>query len=145
MDTTGSEKFDTITSQFYQNADCCLLIYDITSKQSFERIKTHYIKEIKDKCKNFIKVLLLGNKKDLEKLRQVSIEEGVKLAEENGFIFMESSCQNNYNVSDAFTTLIEMTNSELLRIGREKNIKLKIENKKTLDKDNGQSSSSKCC
>ena len=59
-------------------------------------------------------------------------------------ILTNPATNGTYNVSDAFTTLIEMTNSELLRIGREKNIKLKIEKEKTLDKDNGQSSS-KCC
>ena len=36
---------------------------------------------------------------------------------------METSCKDNYNVSDAFTTLIEMTNNELIKM-EEHNLKL---------------------
>jgi len=34
-DTAGQERFDSINEVFYKNADCCLLIYDITKKESF--------------------------------------------------------------------------------------------------------------
>ena len=40
-------------------------------------------------------------------------EEGAGLALENNYIFMETSCFKNTNVSDAFTTLIELTNIDL--------------------------------
>ena len=61
--------------------------------------------------------MLLGNKSDLDtrKKRQVSIEEGTNLAEKHGYIFKETSCVDNYNVADAFTAIIEMTNSEMYR------------------------------
>ena len=144
MDTSGQDKFDSLTSSFYKNADCCLLVYDITSKESFEKIKTYYIKKIKENRDKIVKVVLLGNKKDLEENRKVPVEDGIKLAEENEFIFMESSCYSNHNIVDAFTTLIEMTNSELIKIKRENNnIRLEI-NKKPIDKDEGKSQSSSC-
>jgi GTPase SAR1 family protein len=57
--------------------------------------------------------LLLGNKTDLKDNRKVSEEMGAQLAKENNYIFKESSCKDNYNVSSAFETLIEMTNFEL--------------------------------
>ena len=146
MDTSGQDKFDSLTSSFYKNADCCLLVYDITSKESFEKIKTYYITKIKENCYKIIKVVLLGNKKDLEKNRKVPVEDGIKLAEENEFIFMESSCYSNHNVADAFTTLIEMTNSELIKIKREKNnISLEVKTPKTIEKNERESHSSKCC
>ena len=37
MDTAGQEKFNAITENYYQKADCCLLVYDITSRQTFNR------------------------------------------------------------------------------------------------------------
>lgn len=145
MDTSGQDRFNSLTASYYKNADCCLLVYDITSKQSFDKIKDYYVKKIKENCKKIIKVVLLGNKKDLEQNRKVAVEDGIKIAEENGFIFKESSCYSNHNVADAFTTLIEMTNSELIKIGREKNLSLNINNPNAVDKDYGDSHSSKCC
>ena len=112
LDTAGQEKFNAINENYYRQADCCLLVYDITSRESFQRIKKYYIKKIKENCNNIKKVVLLGNKSDLKLERKVSVEEGSNLALENGYIFMESSCKDNYNVSDAFTALVEMTNNE---------------------------------
>ena len=109
-DTAGQERFDSINERFYKDADCCLLVYDITNQASFEKIKNYYVKTIEENCKSYIKVILLGNKTDLEEKRKITLEEGIDLAFENNYMFMESSCIENYNVSDAFTALIEMTN-----------------------------------
>ena len=128
-DTAGQEKYRSLGKKYYNSADCCLLVYDITSKISFEEIKTFYIKEIKENCKKDIKVILLGNKTDLEGTeRKVSPEEGANLALENGYIFMESSCAHNTNVADAFVTLIEKTNIEMRKnenINENKTLKTK--------------------
>ena len=113
MDTAGQEKFNAISESYYRKADCCLLVYDITSRSSFDKVKDYYIPKLKKDCKNILKVVLLGNKADLKDERKVSEKEGGDLAFENEFIFMESSCVDNYNVLDAFTALIEMTNNEL--------------------------------
>ena len=113
MDTAGQEYFNAINEYYYKQADCCLLVYDISNKKSFERVKTYYIPKIKEYSGNIIKVILLGNKTDLKNKRQVTDLEGADLAKKNSFVFMESSCVNNYNVLDAFTTLVEMTNNEL--------------------------------
>ena len=117
MDTAGQEKFDALNLSYYKRANGCLLVYDVTSKESFEKIKDYYVDKLKKNCKYIIKVILLGNKTDLKYLREVTQKEGADLAKENGFIFMETSCKDNYNVSDAFTTLIEMTNNELIKNG----------------------------
>ena len=124
MDTCGQERFDALNNSYYKDADCCLLVYDITSKQSFVKLQ-YYIRQLKENAQYIKKVVLLGNKRDLEEKRQISQEEGTKLAQANGFIFMESSCIDNYNVSDAFTALIEMTNNDLLRIKKFSSFKLK--------------------
>lgn len=107
-----NEKDEIESDNYYKNADGCLIVYDITNKKSFDEIKNFYIPKIKKKCKNNIKVILLGNKCDLEYLREVNIDEGTKLASENGFYFKETSCVENKNVADAFQAIIEMTNFE---------------------------------
>ena len=118
------------------------MVYDITSKDSFYKVKGYYTKKIKHDCKNILKVVLLGNKADLKDKRQVSDIEGANLALENGYTFMESSCVDNYNVLDAFTALIEMTNSEIKKSKDIKNYdlkKIKLNNNATVVKKR------KCC
>ena len=112
MDTAGQERYNSISENYYKQADCCLLVYDITSRDSFNRIENYFVKKIKENCNKNLKVVLLGNKTDLKDRRKVKDIEGRDLALENGYIFMESSCKDNYNVSDAFTALVEMTNNE---------------------------------
>ena len=112
QDTAGQEKFKSVSESYYRKADCCLLVYDITNRKSFDEVKDYYNENIKEKCKKKIKVILLGNKTDLEDQRKVQPEEGAGLALENDYIFMETSCLKNTNVSDAFETLIEITNIE---------------------------------
>ena len=140
MDTGGQERFDAINANYYKDADCCLLVYDITSEKSFDKIQNYYIGKIKENCKSIIKVILLGNKTDLEDERKISHKSGADLANENGYIFMESSCKDNYNISDAFTTLIEMTNSELIKTNNRKNFKLKDTTNNIKEEEN-----KKCC
>ena len=114
MDTAGQETFNSQNRIYYRIADCCLLVYDITNLKSFKEISDYYIKEIKDNCKKGIKVILIGNKTDLEN-RVVSKEEGANLAAKNGFYFNETSAEVNYNVADSFETLILMTNTEMIK------------------------------
>jgi small GTP-binding protein len=112
QDTAGQEKFRALNESYYKKADCCLLVYDISNRASFEECKGYYNDNIKERCKPNIKVILLGNKSDLENKRQVPPEEAAGFALENDYIFMETSCLKNKNVADAFETLIEITNIE---------------------------------
>ena len=139
MDTCGQERFKSINSSYYKNADCILLVYDITSNKSFNEVKNYFNKNIKENCKKNIPVILLGNKSDLEEKREVLPEDGAKFAEQNDYIFMETSCLTNENVADAFETLIEITNREAMK-DKECNKTLKLNNKKRKSK-----SEQKCC
>ena len=99
---------------------------------TFDECKNYYNNNIKEKCKKNIKVILLGNKTDLEDQRQVKPEEGAAFALENDYIFMETSCFKNTNVANAFETLIEITNIEAKRSGEINNNKgMKLQKEKT--------------
>ena len=111
MDTSVQEIFRALNTIYYKMADCCLLVYDITNIDSFKEIK-YYNEQIKENCKKNVKVILLGNKSDLENERKVSSEKAAKYSMINDYIFMETSCFKNKNVADAFSTLIEITNIE---------------------------------
>ena len=109
VDTGGQERFRALGHQYYRKANGCLLVYDITNRSSFDEIRDYFCEQIEEKCKKDIKIILLGNKTDLEEKRKVSSEEGTNLAVEKGYTFMETSCLENRNVADSFETLIELT------------------------------------
>ena len=46
-DTAGQEKYKSLAKVFYNNASSCILVYDITSKPSFEDIKNYWVEELK--------------------------------------------------------------------------------------------------
>ena len=135
LDTAGQEKFKSISESYYKKADCCLLVYDISKRESFEQCVNYYNKNIKEKCKKNIPVILLGNKTDLEHLRNVSSEEGANFSQQNNYLFMETSCLNNTNVADAFETLIEITNIESKKNGNKNdNNNIKLSKQKNIKK-----------
>ena len=99
-----------------------------------------------------MKVILIGNKIDLKDQRLVSQEEGAKFAEENNYFFKETSCEKNFNVADAFETIIIMTHNDMIRKNSEsleesiteKPTKIDIESIKS-NKSNKEKKKKKCC
>ena len=145
LDTAGQEIYNSINENYYKDADGCLLVYDITKKKSFKRIKNYYIKKIKENCKNIFKVVLLGNKTDKNDEREVSEKDGRDLALKNNYIFMESSCKDNYNVSDAFTALVEMTNNDMIKEKENNTNNFSLDETKGETFDNKSNSQKSCC
>ena len=127
-DTCGQERYDSINEQYYQKADGILLVFDIANESSFNKIKNYYIEKIKEKCKEDIPIVLLGNKTDLEDKREVSQEEAIDLSIKEEYIYKETSCLKNENVADAFETIIEMWN-----INNKKNDKNSFKRTKSKD------------
>lgn len=57
-------------------------------------------------CDTAMATMLVGNKSDLENIRDVSVEEGKSLAEEEGLFFIETSALDSTNVTTAFEIVI---------------------------------------
>jgi len=38
-DTAGQERYQALGSAFYRGADCCMLVYDVTNEESFEKLQ----------------------------------------------------------------------------------------------------------
>jgi len=103
-DTAGQERFRSLTPHYYKNAKGIVLVYDITSRESFNDL-LHNIENIKTYLPEMPKCILLGNKLDMEQNRAVSYDEGNALANEFGFSFMEVSAKTSFHTVDAFKTL----------------------------------------
>ncbi|KAK0586056.1 hypothetical protein LWI29_000259 [Acer saccharum] len=100
-DTAGQERFRAITSSYYRGALGALLVYDITRRATFENIKK-WLKELREYGNSYIVIVLIGNKSDLSRNREIQEEEGKELAEMEGLYFMETSAMENLNVQEAF-------------------------------------------
>ena len=129
-DTNGQEQYNALSDNYYRKADGCLLVYDITNKESFDSIKNNYIPKIKEICKSNVQIVLIGNKLDLNFDREVSVDEGSNLAIQNKFNnFKETSCVDNINVVNVFQSIIELTKFELKKNvnknNKSENIKIK--------------------
>merc|ERR1711959_506075 len=76
-DTAGQERFRTLTSAYYRGAHGIILVYDVGRKDSFDALKSVWLKEVDlySTYGNAVK-LLIGNKIDTDE-RQVSHEDGL--------------------------------------------------------------------
>ena len=100
-DTAGQENFRSITRAYYKNSVCALVVYDISSRDSFNNVST-WIDDCKNQSPKTIFMVLVGNKSDLSDRRQVNTEEGKELAEKYGMLFFETSAKNGTNVEEIF-------------------------------------------
>ncbi|EDR29171.1 GTP-binding protein YPTC4, putative [Entamoeba dispar SAW760] len=105
-DTAGSEKFRSITRSYYRGATGALLVYDISRKESFEKIPI-WLEECRKYSNPNTTIMLVGNKCDLPD-RQVTKEEGEAFAKENGLLFLEASARDATNVDNCFLQTAEV-------------------------------------
>ncbi|KAG6516587.1 hypothetical protein ZIOFF_027053 [Zingiber officinale] len=105
-DTAGQERFRAVTSAYYRGAVGALVVYDISRRTTFDSIP-RWLQEINTHCDTTMAKLLVGNKCDLENIRNISVEEGKSLAEAEGLFFIETSALDSTNVKEAFEIVIK--------------------------------------
>uniref|UniRef100_A0A3Q1FCS4 small monomeric GTPase n=1 Tax=Acanthochromis polyacanthus TaxID=80966 RepID=A0A3Q1FCS4_9TELE len=103
-DTAGQERFRSVTHAYYRDAHALLLLYDITSKSSFDNIRA-WLTEIHEYAQSDVVIMLLGNKADMSSDRAIRRDEGERLAREYSVPFMETSAKTGVNVDLAFTAV----------------------------------------
>ncbi|KAH0556958.1 GTP-binding protein [Trichoglossum hirsutum] len=107
IDTAGQDEYSILNSKHFIGIHGYMLVYSIASKQSFEMVRI-----IRDKILNHlgaesVPLIIVGNKSDLRpEQRQVSIEDGKRLADEFKCAWTEASARYDENVSKAFELMI---------------------------------------
>lgn len=105
-DTAGQERFRTITSAYYRGADGIIMIYDVTSSESFDHVE-EWLSEVDRYANENTSKLLVGNKADLVEEKQVSEEMAQSFADKLGISFLETSAKTATNVDAAFLTMAQ--------------------------------------
>lgn len=103
-DTAGQERFRTITSAYYRGADGIIMVYDVTSMESFEHVND-WLKEVNRYAAEGTVKLLVGNKSDRTADKVVTEEQAKEFADELGIAFLETSAKSAKNVEEAFLTM----------------------------------------
>ncbi|XP_066197146.1 EF-hand calcium-binding domain-containing protein 4B [Sylvia atricapilla] len=127
-DTAGQERYRSITKQFFRKADGVIVMYDITAKDTFTAVKQWLI-SIEEATGENVPVLLLGNKTDNEKEREVPMGMGDHLAKDYNLIFYECSAYSGYNVEKSVLHLARILKEHEDKV-KEKTIELQSDTKK---------------
>lgn len=106
LDTAGQEEYSAMREQYMRSGEGFLLVYSITSRNSFEEIATFYQQILRVKDKDYFPVVIVANKSDLYAERQVSAMEGREMARQFGCPYVETSAKQRVNVDEVFGDLV---------------------------------------
>ncbi|KAF7552372.1 hypothetical protein G7046_g7422 [Stylonectria norvegica] len=126
LDTAGQEEYTALRDQWIRDGEGFVLVYSISSRSSFSRIKRfhHQIQRVKESTASSpsypgspistataqapVPIMLVGNKSDRVTEREVSTQEGHALARDLGCEFVEASAKNCINVEKAFYDVVRI-------------------------------------
>ena len=100
-DTAGQEMFRSITKSYYKNTCVAIIVYDVTNRESFDNL-VKWINDIKNIAPNIPKIIIVGNKIDLKKKREVSKKEGELFCNLYNFSFFETSVKKENSIENIF-------------------------------------------
>lgn len=89
---------------YYRNANCAVVVYDITQPASLEKAR-HWIRELQKQADSSIIIALCGNKLDLAERRGVTEEDVKKCEELENLMWFETSAKVGTNVNEVFKQL----------------------------------------
>ena len=158
-DTAGQEQYRSINNLFYRDAYICLMVFDITNKNSFINIKEYWYKAVSENGMDGVIFGVAGNKSDLYEDEEVNENEADEFCKSINACFKLTSARLNHSIDDIFMDLGNkfvksdfmkelipqyLNAKELNEINSNKNIKLaKEDNDKDLQKRDNASKNKK--
>jgi Ras-related protein Rab-8A len=133
-DTAGQERFRKLTTAYYKNAKGIILVYDVTRRNSFEMV-TFWMSEIQKHALAGVVKVLVGNQIDKED-RQISTEEGSKMAAQMGVEFFETSAKTGEGIENLFRHMA--INTRYVEDAKESNTRTSVRVSKAVEQK-------KCC
>merc|ERR1712230_241865 len=138
-DTAGQERYKSLAPMYYRNANCAVVVYDITQASSLDKAKS-WVKELQRQANENIIIALAGNKLDLvtsqPDKRAISTADAEAYAKEAGLLFFETSAKTSENVRELFTSIakklpLDQAGPRNPRSGKRGGVELRPENPST--------------
>ena len=135
-DTAGQERYKAITSAYYRGSRGALIVYDITRIETYNNVDK-WLTELKEKVEGSLKLLLIGNKSDLQEERKISIETAKHKARQFNVPLMETSAYDSTNIKKVFETILkemykdfkkEKVNFKKEKTNKSEGVNLEVEN-----------------
>ena len=125
-DTSGQEKFHALGKHFYKDAYIIILVYDITSQESLEHLKTIWYPDLLKYGEKYTILAVVGNKSDLFEGDNLADENYAKdFAKEIGATFHLVSAKSGEGINKLFDTVVDRFLSPEFQIKYEEMMKLK--------------------
>merc|ERR1711998_609928 len=118
-DTAGQERFQSLGVAFYRGADACILVFDLTSKKSFDNLDTwreEFLVQSGPSDQDNFPFVVLGNKVDLRDSRVVTNKQAMEYCKDKKIVakesekavYYETSAKDSKNVNEAFMAVAQM-------------------------------------
>ncbi|XP_054428679.1 GTP-binding protein Di-Ras3 [Pteronotus mesoamericanus] len=107
-DTAGGHRYPGLQRLAIARGHAFVLVYSVTKKQTLEELKPFYelIREIKGRNLRKYPIVLVGNKCDDSRRRELTAKDGAAYALEWNCAFMETSAKTDVNVQELFHMLL---------------------------------------
>ncbi|KAI8064499.1 ras-like GTP-binding protein RYL2 [Gongronella butleri] len=107
-DTAGQERFRAMSQLYYRGAQAALLVYDITSQESFQELHS-WVEELKRNMNDELIMVVIGNKSDLEPRREVTLDQAreyvTRVLGPETLVYEVSAKEDDGKIDDLFLTL----------------------------------------
>eukprot|EP00027_Filamoeba_sp_ATCC50430_P010934 CAMPEP_0168546528 /NCGR_PEP_ID=MMETSP0413-20121227/3547_1 /TAXON_ID=136452 /ORGANISM="Filamoeba nolandi, Strain NC-AS-23-1" /LENGTH=1128 /DNA_ID=CAMNT_0008576713 /DNA_START=165 /DNA_END=3551 /DNA_ORIENTATION=+ len=110
-DTAGQERFRSLAPIYLRAADIAIIVFDLTSKESFNQAVKFWLVEVHAKCPANVMVILVGNKKDAKEPTAEEREEYQSVASKNGITFVECSAKTGEGIQQLFEDMAKQVSS----------------------------------
>jgi len=105
-DTAGQERFHALGPIYYRDANGALLVYDITDRESFNKVR-NWVKELRKIVGENITLVIAGNKVDMERARQVDAQEAIDYAKSVNAEHLLCSAKTGKGVEETFLQVVK--------------------------------------
>lgn len=103
-DTAGQERYSSLAPMYYRGSSAAVVVYDITSAESLNQAK-RWIREVQGAVEGCA-IILVGNKLDLDSLREIPTQDAASYAAERALEHIEVSAKSSLGVRDIFGRVI---------------------------------------
>ena len=108
-DIAGQEKYEKVRQLYYKGCSAAVLVYDCTRYDSYENVKTKWVKDYSENSTTDPLYIVISNKNDLTDIKKVDHDAGNDLVKEiDALHFVETSAKTGENVDEAFNTLVRL-------------------------------------